>query len=533
MTFLEVAKFMKSKSFAFISILCLSLTTTTLTLLTGCKPSPEKIAVREALLNREVEKHLASIQKLIMEGNVDEAAAQTKADFDNPKYVTHRSRFFSQLIDLMLMQEQDAEASAEILSAWGREPELAKAVFGRMHNHYSQRNQHAALLRWCKSLLAIKTVLPNEMRTQVLGWQLNAALATADEKEAQSACDAILSLLKPEEAAPMFQSALGSQVDAGNHAFVRSLVSYLEGKKTESPLYRNLFVTLTMRCVIATKDWDNVVSVFSACATQLPDDQLLKISRSLFSVLQKSNPALLDPCTKQVIFNALEKTNSVNYAARVWVESGVSANKKVLVERLDALLNAKVSPIQVGNLFDRYFYEMVDDLDMIKSLCVLGNRILASSSDENTVNNVKVKVLDGAFITDNFDLAVEMLEQGIPGKDKAWHDMSLPKVKAHRAMAQNQPREAVKFFRQFMDAWIASEQEEEYDPTSGIAYSREWILGRNAKRIAGILDAIPDKAEADKARAEAKDYFKGALRKAENDPEALKLLKEEVKDIGL
>lgn len=524
---------MKSKSSVFVYVLILSLSATTASMMTGCKPSPEKIAVREALLNREVEKCLTVIERLSAEGNIAEAVEKAQTGLNNPKYLVHRDRFFTQLIDLMLMQDQADQACAEILAAWQNDPEVARAVFGRIHTHYSQRNQHADLLRWSKSLLALKSTLPKELRPQVMSWRLSASLALTDTAEAQAACDSIIALLKPEEAVPVIQSALGSLLDSGKHTFVRSLVSYLEGQKTDSPLYRNLFVTLNMRCVVATKDWDSVVPVFSACTTQLPDDQLVKICRMVFSLLQKNNESLLEPCAKQVIFNAIEKTNSVNYAARVWVESGVAANKKVLVERLDALLNAKVSPIQVGNLFDRYFYEMVDDLEMIRNLCALGNRILAVCSEENTVNNVKVKVLDGAFITDNFDLAVQMLEQGIPGKDKAWHDMSLPKVKAHRAMALKQPREAVNYFREFMNAWITSEQEEEFDPTSGIAYSREWILGRNAKRIAGILDAIPDKPAADKARAEAKDYFKVALRKAENDPEALKLLKEEVKDMGL
>jgi hypothetical protein len=236
---------------------------------------------------------------------------------------------------------------------------------------------------------------------------------------------------------------------------------------------------------------------------------------------------LVEQASKKMVFNAIGKTNAVNYAARVWVDTGVAANPRVLPERLDALLTAQISPVQVGNLFDRYFYEMAEQLTIIRALCTVGERILASCSDENTVNSIKVKILDGAFITENYDLAVSMLEKGIPGKDKAWHDMSLPKVKAHRAMAKNQPREAVSFFRAFMNAWLDSDQEEEFDPTSGIAYSREWILGRNAKRIAGILDTIPDKAEADKARAEAKGYFKTALKKAANDPAALKLLQEE------
>ena len=84
-----------------------------------------------------------------------------------------------------------------------------------------------------------------------------------------------------------------------------------------------------------------------------------------------------------------------------------------------------------------------------------------------------------------------------------------------------------------MDCWINSKQEEEYDPTSGIAYSKEWILGRNANRIANILDSIPDKAEADKAREEAKNYFRTAIKKAAADAEATKLIKEETKDMGL
>jgi hypothetical protein len=285
---------------------------------------------------------------------------------------------------------------------------------------------------------------------------------------------------------------------------------------------------------LAAKEWDLFQPAINACVAQLPDDQLLKLLQTAFSSLQKNGKTdLAEAVCKQVFATVTEKQGSVNLAARIWVESGVAGDKKSLPERLDALLKAKVSPVQVGTLYDRYFYEMVADLDIIRNLCATGERILASCTDETTVNNVKVKVLDGAFLVNNFDLAVHMLEQGIPGKDKAWHEMSLPKVKAHRAMAQNKPREAVQYFREFMNTWITSKQEEEFDPTSGIAYSREWILGRNANRIANILDSIPDKAGADQARAEAKAYFKIAVQKASKDADAIRLITEETKGMGL
>lgn len=501
---------------------------------TGCKPSAEKAAAREAQINQEIDSLFAHVQALQAEGRLQEAAKLVENGLNTPKYKTQKSRFFYLKIDLLLAQNNDSLAAEELLKTWHSEPELARPVFGQIHTFYQQRNANKEIARWCKRLMGPDVGLPADLRKLVLDWQLSSSLASLDIAESKVSLDSLLAALQPEEAAPMIQCALDGLVDANQLDFVKALIPHIESGKPPSPLYHNLAVTLTLRCILAAKEWDLFQPAINACVAQLPDDQLLKLLRTVFSSLQKiGKPDLVDAVCKQVVNTVSEKQGSVNLAARIWVESGVAADKKCLPERLDTLLKAKVSPIQVGNLFDRYFYEMVADLDIIRNLCATGERILASCADETTVNNVKVKVLDGAFLVNNFDLAVHMLEQGIPGKDKAWHEMSLPKVKAHRAMAQNKPREAVQYFREFMNTWITSKQEEEFDPTSGIAYSREWILGRNANRIAGILDSIPDKAEADRARAEAKAYFKIAVQKASKDADATRLITEETKGMGL
>ena len=499
----------------------------------GCKPSSETIAQREALINAEIEQLFIRIQDYSVD-RVEEALVLSNEALRNPDFRQQKPRFFAQKIDLLLTLEKVGEASELILNAWKNEPELARAAFGRVFNYYQQRNANEDIIAWGKHLQALGTDFPNDLRPQVLNWQLTAALNLKDFSSAKTYIDSMLKALKPEEAVPRFQQAFGNLIDSGQHLEARELIRHLDAGKPDVPPYNSLVAALTLRCALLANDWPNVIPAFSACVTQLPDEQLLQILRMMFPLFTKNNKSdLLEQTSKQVIFNAIDKTNSVNYAARVWVESGIATNKKLLPERLNALLNAKVSPIQIGNLFDRYFYEMVDDLEVVRSLCALGDRILAICTDETTVNAVKVKLLDGAFITDNFDLAISMLERGIPGKDQAWHEMSIPKVKAHRAMAQNKPREAVQYFRTFMDAWLVSKQEEEFDPTSGIAYSRDWILGRNANRIANILDSIQDKEGAAKTRAEAKGYFIEALKKAASDPEALNLLKAETKDYGL
>ncbi|HRR32973.1 MAG TPA: hypothetical protein P5026_02640 [Kiritimatiellia bacterium] len=495
---------------------------------TGCKPSAEEIAAREALLGHEIERTFENIQRLRGDENLGEALTLIDQALANPKYAAHRTRFFTEKISVLLAQDNDAAARAAILEAWKKTPESARAVFGNVHNAYRQMNRHADIRHWCRDLQARDVGLPADLMPQVLNWQLAASLAMADADLAQSDLDSVINGLPADKAAPIVQQSVGGLIDAGKHAFASRLLSHLQSKKLKDPAYSQILAALSLRTVLAAKNWDAAPAEFDACVAQLPDSALYPLARTFFTTLQKNGRNdLVEQASKKVVFNALDKTNSVNYAARVWVETGVAANPRVLPERLDALLAARISPVQVGNIFDRYFYEMAEQLDTIRALCAVGERILVACSDENTINSIKVKVLDGAFITENYDLAVSMLEKGIPGKDKAWHDMSLPKVKAHRAMAKNQPREAVAFFREFMDTWLKSDQEEEFDPTSGIAYSREWILGRNAKRIAGILDTIPDTAGADKARAEAKGYFKTAIEKAANDPAALKLLQEE------
>ena len=518
--------------FVRVCVSCVSLAGACLLLPQGCGPSAEKKAAQEAQLNQEIESTFEQVQMLRGEDKNAEALALLDKALANRKYAAHKPRFFSEKIQTLLAQSNDASAREAILAAWKREPDCARAVFGTVQSHLKQTSRHADIRAWCKSLLDASVKLPGELRDQALGWQLDAAIALADPETAKADIDALLAALDPAKAEATLSRVLGAQVDASQHPFAAALLRHLEGK--QPAVFPDLLATLSLRNALGAKEWDKLPAAFDTCVARLPDDQLYKLSRTFFSTLQKNGKAdIMEQTSEKAVFSAKDKTNSLNFASRVWMECGVSADKNALPVRLEALLNADISPVQVGNLYDQYFYAMTEHPGIIGKLCALGERIIAACPDTNIVNAVKVKVLDGAFIIENYDLAVTLLEKGIPGKDKVWHDMSIPKVKAHRAMAKNQPREAAGFFRAFMNAWIATEQEEEFDPVNGIAYSREWILGRNAKRIADLFESIPDKAEADKALAEAVAYFKTALEKAANDPEALKNLKEETAALGL
>jgi hypothetical protein len=197
-----------------------------------------------------------------------------------------------------------------------------------------------------------------------------------------------------------------------------------------------------------------------------------------------------------------------------------------LPRRLGALLEKRIPPADIGSLFQRYYYSLISDPVPLKAMCELGEKLLPLVTEPESRKALKTMVLDGAFVREDYDTAVQLLEAGIPDRDADWHRMALAKVKAHRALKNNQPREAVRFFRDFMACLETVKEEDTSDPSTGIQHTKEMILGRNAKRIGEILTAIPDPAAAATAFAEARGYYRAAMEKA--DAEARRIIKAEM-----
>ena len=350
---------------------------------------------------------------------------------------------------------------------------------------------------------------------------LNAAIAKTHAK------------LKPEVAARMVQQTIDRLIGNGDYDIVEKTMATITAKK-KLPAFQELATTSVLKNRIAAKRWDALPEAIMACVIRLPEAVCVPLLRQSFDVLKKNQQLdILEKTSQQVYRTATNKHQVIRIATTTWIDVGLAKDRKLLPARLEALLKEKIAPECVGNLFDRHFYNMIDSTDIIKQLCTVGAQILASCKDESTIQSVNLKMLDGAFITENYDLAVEMLEKGIPGKDAEWHITTIPKVKAHRALAKNKPLEAIENFRLFMKEWKNAKQTEEYDPSTGLAYSREWILGRNAVRIAKIYASIPDAENQKKALSEANDYFTLAMTKVDKNSEEIKALTKEIKDAGL
>ena len=175
------------------------------------------------------------------------------------------------------------------------------------------------------------------------------------------------------------------------------------------------------------------------------------------------------------------------------------------------------------------------DEPRLRELMDFSGKLLSLCSTE-AANSMRERRLDGLFLCNDFDGAIALLEkEGIPSRSPSWCTGTAAKLRAHKAMESNQYAEAVKQLQIFGEFMRSEEQKdfEECDPTTGILYSRDWVVARNLVRCANMTKKLGDEKKAAAFLAEAKKYFDSAKEKAKTDLKSLAALEAEIKSAGL
>ena len=109
--------------------------------------------------------------------------------------------------------------------------------------------------------------------------------------------------------------------------------------------------------------------------------------------------------------------------------------------------------------------------------------------------------------------------------------MAIIKVKTHKALHNDDIPEAIRQFRAFMENLERDGTEDDLtDPTLGLAFPKEAILARNARRIADLYDSANNPTEAAKVRAEARALYATALETVKN-PEIKAVIETESREL--
>ncbi len=228
---------------------------------------------------------------------------------------------------------------------------------------------------------------------------------------------------------------------------------------------------------------------------------------------------------------------------RVWFEKGEDGTEcPCRFWTMRAGMLTRVPYDYIGQLTEDQFIrfagngsEKQPDAAKIKELLDFSKKLLPKCSSEAAISLTERR-LDGYFLAGDYDGAIALLESGaISKRSPAWCKGTAAKLRAHRAMDAKDNKEAVKQLQVFIDFMLSDEQKdfEDCDPTTGILYSRDWVVARNYMRCSKMCGELGDAAKSAEFKELAKKHFSRALEKAKDDQKSLQALKEEVKPVGL
>ena len=176
------------------------------------------------------------------------------------------------------------------------------------------------------------------------------------------------------------------------------------------------------------------------------------------------------------------------------------------------------------------------NVGVLKSLLDFSGKLIQNPElSKSAQASLTERRLDGFFLANDFAGAIALLEKGaLPNRTPTWQKATAAKLRSHKAMEEKNWKEACTQMLVFIEFMLSEEQKdfEDCDPTTGIVYSREWVVARNYLRCANFMKDVKDDAKSQEYRGLADKYFKAAVEKAKDDADALKSLEEEMKANG-
>lgn len=467
--------------------------------------------------------------ELFSAGSTNETVTLLRDALGDEKFAESKGQIYSSLENLLLYIGDIDGAKELAQGVLDGEPDLSGAVVGPLFYGLVQARGAKEALEWSDEVLKLES-LPGDVRRNLTEWNIGAAIEAGENDRVVSIVMSLLEGGSATDSIDMLRRTMENMLSSGKVDLLAGILEKAGKSVTSDAGVAKLLSMMKLRLAAARGQWDGFAEQFGTSSAALPDRDLLYVMRTTLSAAIKAKRfQVVDAvCEKIVRGDTSAKPLSYEYAARQWLASAAGADLAEVPVRLEALVAGGRQLNEIGSIFLRHAYDNIDDLKFVSAMKPLGERFAQVAADENSRSSIETILLDYAFLLEDYDSAIAILERKIAGYDDAWHAMALAKVKAHKALAEGKPLDAIREFRAFM---ASVPEEDTSDPSTGVVHTREMILGRNAARIGDIYASIPDAENAAAAYAEARDYFGKAIEKA-SDPESVEIAKKELAEIA-
>lgn len=492
-------------------------------LLAGCAKKPERADVQEVFLKADT---------LIQAGDTNAAINVLSETLADKAYRRDRARVFSSLLNMLLLADRIGEAQDRYLKAVEEDKDLAWAGFGIVYNYYRARSDTDALIQWTKKL--VEAPLPKSLAEQAFAKHIEAYRTSGQFDRVLELAPVCVKRFHDAASCKIIRRLIQSVFATKKYADGERLLDVLEKLRRKGRKVRALVTVSRTDLLTLQERWQDAEQQFLETAAGLSDADLAgSLARVASRAISNQKLELLDKLCVFVLESQKRKDNARCEAARQWIKVARTREDVAAVpSRLESLMQLGIPSKVLLSLYDKEFYVVMNKgkKENLANMVSFGDKLITVLENEDDKTEVRMLALDGTFVIKDYARSLKILEQGIPEKEKEWHEMAVNKVKAHLALKEGKKKEAVERFRKFMDH-VSTWEEPEQDPSTGMFHTKEMCLGRNAKRIGDILGSMGEKKASREAYKEARNYYEKALGEIRPESEEYPLVQAEMAEI--
>ena len=439
--------------------------------------------------------------------------AATKAFFDaddDPALAPFEEIVRGSRLRFLLFTEQIELAKSTYLAELRTVPDKVSASRDIVYGYLLETGRPDEALDWARTLLAQD--LPSEMRFAATDWVSTRLLAAGDAAGSLAVVTNALATFPPAEIGPFCSRIAVGALESGSSGFATAVAAAM---REAAPELAPAADAIDLRVLAAAGDFAGVAAKLPLLVENGSDLELLQALRYAVGRARHAGEfAAIDRMTAAVVlderFARLPRT--LRYGAGEWagaVFEGPSPDPAAFPPRLSRLLAmSALTPSALSSIYTDHFYDVLDDKDVLRETHRIGKAIRAQLADPAERSLLSAYDLDAAFMLEDWDEALRLLEEGIPDRDASWHDMAKTKIRAHKALAAGDRAEAVRLFEAFVERLP---DEDQPDPVTGIVHSRLLVTADNKARIGDIWRDGGETGNALAAYAEAAQFYEKAL----------------------
>lgn len=437
---------------------------------------------------------------------------------DDPALAPFEELVRGSRLRFLLFTEQIELAKSTYLGELRTVPDKVSASRDIIYGYLLETGRADEALDWARTLLAQD--LPQDMRFAATDWVASRLLAAGDPEGSLAVVTNALATFPPAAIGPFCARIAVGAIAAGKTDYAAGVAAAM--RETSADL-APAADAIDLRLLAAAGDFAGVAAKLPVLVEGGADLELLQALRYAFGQARRAGDfGAVDRMASAVVlderFAKLPRT--LQLAAREWagvVFEGSAADPAQFPARLSRLLTmTAVPPSSLSSIYSAHFYDVISDKDLLRETVALGKAIAARLPDPADRDLLSTYDLDAAFMLEDYDEALRLLDAGIPDRDAAWHEMAKTKVRAHKALAEKNPAEAVRLFDAFVEMLP---DEDQPDPATGVVHTRMAIVADNKARVGDIWRDAGDAAKALAAYDEAAALYAKALENNKAGPE--------------